>query len=91
MRADITATCMAPVRALARRLDAIQSTTTLTLTRMDKFAQVGDLEFLLRPGGPAYWEAYPEMRYSMHKGFKKELSHESEVAQMPTWMKIESL
>jgi hypothetical protein len=90
MRAGITATCMAPVRALARSFEDLRHTTALTLTRMDNFAQVGDSEFLLRPGGPAYWEAYPEMRYSMHKGFKKELSHESEFAQMPTWMKIES-
>ena len=57
MRAGITAICMAPVRALARRLDAIQSTTALTLTPMGDFAKLSDSELLLRPGNPAFWEA----------------------------------
>jgi hypothetical protein len=35
---------MAPVRALARQLDDIQSTTALTLTPMGDFAQVSDSE-----------------------------------------------
>jgi hypothetical protein len=88
MRAGITATCKSQIRALARSFDDLRYTTALTLTPMDNFAQVGDSELLFRPGGPAYWEAYPEMRYSMHKGFKKELSHESEAAQIPTWIKL---
>jgi len=46
MRAGITAICMAPVRALARQLNAIQSTTALTLTPMGDFAQVSDSELL---------------------------------------------
>jgi capsular polysaccharide biosynthesis protein len=81
---------MAPVRALARRLDAIQSTTALTLTPMGDFAQVSDSELLLRPGNPAFWEAYPEMNFPRHKGFSQELSHETTAAPVPNWMTIDS-
>jgi capsular polysaccharide biosynthesis protein len=81
---------MAPVRALARRLDAIQSTTALTLTPMGDFAQVSDSEQLLRPGNPAFWEAYPEMNFPRHKGFSQELSHETTAAPIPNWMTIDS-
>lgn len=90
MRAGITATCMAPVRALARRLDAIQSTTALTLTPMGDFAQVSDSELLFRPGNPAFWEAYPEMNFPRHKGFSQDLSHETIAAPVPNWMTIDS-
>ena len=90
MRAGITATCMAPVRALVRRLDAIQSTTALTLTPMGDFAQLSDSELLLRPGNPAFWEAYPEMNFPRHKGFSQELSHETTAAPVPNWMTIDS-
>ncbi|MEY4807238.1 MAG: hypothetical protein RLZZ206_1627 [Cyanobacteriota bacterium] len=90
MRAGITATCMAPLRALARRLDAIQSTTALTLTPMGDFAQLSDSELLLRPGNPAFWEAYPEMNFPRHKGFSQELSHETTAAPVPNWMTIDS-
>jgi capsular polysaccharide biosynthesis protein len=81
---------MAPVRALARRLDAIQSTTALTLTPMGDLAQVSDSELLLRPGNPAFWEAYPEMNFPGHKGFSQELSHETTAAPVPNWMTIDS-
>ena len=81
---------MAPVRALARRLDAIQSTTALTLTPMGEFAQVSDSELLLRPGNPAFWEAYPEMNFPRHKGFSQKLSHETTAAPVPNWMTIDS-
>ena len=90
MRAGITATCMARVRALARRLDAIQSTTALTLTPMGDFAQVSDSELLFRPGNPAFWEAYPEMNFPRHKGFSQDLSHETIAAPVPNWMTIDS-
>ena len=90
MRAGITATCMAPVRALVRRLDAIQSTTALTLTPMGDFAQLSDSELLLRPGNPAFWEAYPEMNFPRHKGFSQELSLETTAAPVPNWMTIDS-
>jgi capsular polysaccharide biosynthesis protein len=81
---------MAPVRALARRLDAIQSTTALTLTPMGDFAQVSDSELLFRPGNPAFWEAYPEMNFPRHKGFSQDLSHETIAAPVPNWMTIDS-
>jgi capsular polysaccharide biosynthesis protein len=81
---------MAPVRALVRRLDAIQSTTALTLTPMGDFAQLSDSELLLRPGNPAFWEAYPEMNFPRHKGFSQELSHETTAAPVPNWMTIDS-
>jgi capsular polysaccharide biosynthesis protein len=90
MRAGITATCMARVRALVRRLDAIQSTTALTLTPMGDFAQVSDSELLFRPGNPAFWEAYPEMNFPRHKGFSQDLSHETIAAPVPNWMTIDS-
>jgi capsular polysaccharide biosynthesis protein len=81
---------MAPVRALARRLDAIQSTTALTLTPMGDFAQVSDSELLFRPGNPAFWEAYPEINFPRHKGFSQDLSHETIAAPVPNWMTIDS-
>ena len=81
---------MAPVRDLARRLDAIQSTTALKLTPMGDFAQVSDSELLLRPGNPAFWEAYPEMNFPRHKGFSQDLSHETIAAPVPNWMTIDS-
>lgn len=81
---------MARVRALARRLDAIQSTTALTLTPMGDFAQVSDSELLFRPGNPAFWEAYPEMNFPRHKGFSQDLSHETIAAPVPNWMTIDS-
>jgi capsular polysaccharide biosynthesis protein len=81
---------MARVRALARRLDAIQSTRALTLTPMGDFAQVSDSELLFRPGNPAFWEAYPEMNFPRHKGFSQDLSHETIAAPVPNWMTIDS-
>jgi hypothetical protein len=81
---------MAPVRASARRFDAIQSTqstTALTLTPMGDFAQVSDSELLLRPGNPAFWEVYPDMNFPRHKGFSQELSHETTAALVPNcWL-----
>jgi capsular polysaccharide biosynthesis protein len=90
MRASIAAIGIAPIRAVARRLNDIQSTTALTLTPMGNFAQVSDREMLLSPGRPAFWEAYPEMTFPKHQGFNKELSHESTAAPIPNWMKIDS-
>jgi capsular polysaccharide biosynthesis protein len=90
MRANIASFAMAPIRALARRLDDIQSTTALTLTPMGNFAQVSEREMLLGSGSPAFWEAYPEMSFPKHQGFKIELSHETPAAPIPNWMKVES-
>lgn len=90
MRASIAAIGMAPIRAIAHRLDDIQSTTALTLTPMGNFAQVSDKEMLLSPGRHAFWEAYPEMTYPKHQGFNRELSHESTAAPIPNWMKIDA-
>jgi len=75
---------------MARRLDDIQSITPLTLTPMGNFAQVSDMEMLLTPGRPAFWEAYPEMTFPKHQGFNKGLSHESTAAPIPNWMTIDS-
>jgi len=57
---------------------------------MGDFAQVSDSELLLRPGNPAFWEAYPEMNFPRHKGFSQELSHETTAAPIPNWMTIDS-
>ena len=57
---------------------------------MGDFAQVSDSEQLLRPGNPAFWEAYPEMNFPRHKGFSQELSHETTAARIPNWMTIDS-
>ena len=57
---------------------------------MGDFAQVSDSEQLLRPGNPAFWEAYPEMNFPRHKGFSQELSHETTAAPIPNWMTIDS-
>lgn len=57
---------------------------------MGDLAQVSDSELLLRPGNPAFWEAYPEMNFPGHKGFSQELSHETTAAPVPNWMTIDS-